>query len=204
MHTSARSICRHAPFGIAAAAALLLTVSPQPARAGINVGAGIGVAKRTADPPVNLKAGLAFQLHAELGLLPFLNLGPYFAHYQLGMSDVADATTAFNAIGLRARLILPLGDFHPYGYVGIGYTAASYSSPNAIVGGIAIPERSATGHFFETPIGVGLAYDVASPLQIFAEAAYRPAMGFGGSAFPDTAPRPTSGYTVLIGAAINL
>jgi hypothetical protein len=72
------------------------------------------------------------------------------------------------------------------------------------VGGIANPEQSATGHFYETPIGIGLAYDVLPLLQLFVEGAYRPAMGFGGSAFPDTAPRPTSGYSVLIGAAINL
>jgi hypothetical protein len=204
MGMQSRSIRRRAVFFFAAITALLLTVSPQSAEAGVNLGAGIGVAKRTADAPVNLKTGLMFQLHAELGLLPFLNVGPYYAHYQLGMSDVADASTAFNMLGLRARFILPTGDLHPYAYVGAGYAAASYSSPSVTAGAITVPEQKLTGHFFETPVGIGLAYDVLPLLQLFVEGAYRPAMGFGGDAFPDTGPRPTSGYSALIGAAINL
>jgi hypothetical protein len=204
MATHSRCNDRRVLLSVCAITALLVTMSPQTADAGLNFWAGVGVAKRTADAAANLKTGFAFQLHAELGLLPFLNVGPYYAHYQLGMSDVADASTAFNVLGLRARLIWPTGDFHPYAYVGAGYTAAAYSAPSVTANSITVPAQNLSGHFYETPIGVGLAYDVIPILQLFIEGAYRPATGFGGDAFPDSSPKPTSGYSALIGAAINL
>jgi hypothetical protein len=207
METRLRSTRRHARaslLSIAAVTALLLTVSARTADAGLNFGAGFGAAKRDGPVVANLDVGLAFHLHAEVGVLPFLNVGPYYTHYRLGISDFAFGSAAlFNTIGLRARAILPTGDVHPYAYVGAGYTAASYSWPSVTYGGLTVPERNASGHFFEIPIGIGLAYDVAPLFQVFAEAAYRPGVGFAGNAYPDDA-RPTRGYSFLVGAAINL
>jgi hypothetical protein len=189
METRLRSTRRHARaslLSIAAVTALLLTVSARTADAGLNFGAGFGAAKR--DGPV----------------VANLDVGPYYTHYRLGISDFAFGSAAlFNTIGLRARAILPTGDVHPYAYVGAGYTAASYSWPSVTYGGLTVPERNASGHFFEIPIGIGLAYDVAPLFQVFAEAAYRPGVGFAGNAYPDDA-RPTRGYSFLVGAAINL
>jgi hypothetical protein len=185
-----------------AAAAALVLLLPRGADAAINAGADIGIAKRSADDPANLKMGFAFQLHAEMGLLPFLNVGPYYTHYQLGMSSVDGASAAFNVIGLRVRAILPIpGSFKPFAYVGAGYTAVSYGMPAIGV----TPETSRSGHFLETPIGIGLAYEVIPILHLSLEGAYRPGLMFGGDAFPDgQGGRPTSGWSAMIGAAINL
>ncbi len=178
--------------------ALLALALPKRAEAMINVGAEGGLVKRTADPPGNLKLGIGYGVHGELDLIPLLKLGPYYLHYELSAADSAllgSYDAAFNVFGLRARFTLPIpGSYKPYAYAGLGYTLVNFSGGQASVG----------GHFFETPIGVGIAYEVVEIFQLSLDAALRPGFGFGGDAFATTSNGPASGWSVLLGAALNL
>jgi hypothetical protein len=170
----------------------------------INVGAEGGIVKRTADPPQNLKLGLGYGVHGELDMLPLLKLGPYYLHYELGSADkpaIGAADAAFNVLGLRARFTLPIpGSYKPYAYAGVGYTWVNYTAVNPAPG-----QDSVAGHFFETPLGVGIAYEIVEIFQLSLDAAYRPAFGFGGDAFAGGGSGgPSSGWSVLLGAALNL
>jgi opacity protein-like surface antigen len=204
MTNEARPCMMKALPGVRAASALLLGaagffVSGQ-ARALVNVGAEAGLVKRTADSPNNLKLGVGYGVHGELDLLPLIKVGPYLLHYELsGADDVVGVPDAvFTVLGLRARLMLPVpGPVKPYAYVGAGYTWVNYNYP-------VIDTRS--GRFIEIPIGVGAAYEPLPLLQISLDVAYRPAASFGGAAYesPLAISHPASGYSVLLGAAVNL
>ena len=170
------------------------------AHALVNVGAEAGLVKRTADSPNNLKLGVGYGVHAELDLIPLLKVGPYLLHYELAGADESplSADAAFTALGLRARLMLPVpGSIKPYAYIGAGYTWVNYTYP-------VIDDRP--GRFIEIPIGVGAAYEPLPLLQISLDAAYRPATSFGGTAYEPTSPitHPGTGYSVLLGVAVNL
>jgi hypothetical protein len=183
---------------------LLFTFSvfflPARADAFINAGAEGGIVKRSADSPNNLKLGLGYGLHGEIDLLPLLKLGPYYLHYELSSADrpaPGSADAVFNTLGLRARVTLPIpGSYKPYVYAGAGYTWVTYSP--------ALGDR--TGHFFETPIGAGLAYEVIEIFQLSLDVAYRPGVAFGGDAFSGLAPanQPSGGWSLMLGAALNL
>jgi opacity protein-like surface antigen len=185
-------------------AALVFVFAPSRAEAMINVGAEGGIAKRSADPPNNLKIGLAYGVHGELDMFPLLKVGPYYLHYELGSADKPDlgaADAAFNVFGLRARLTLPIpGSYKPYAFAGIGYSFVNYTLVAPPPGA----SDSVGGHFFETPLGVGIAYEVVEIFQLSLDAAYRPAFGFGGDAYAGGGGGPSSGWSVMLGAALNL
>ncbi len=177
---------------------LAIIAVPRRADAFINVGGEVGLVTRTADSPNNLKWGIGYGLHGEFDLIPLLKLGPYYLHYELSAADrpasgAADAV--FNTLGLRARLMLPIPTYKPYAFIGVGYSWANYTQ--------ALGDR--VGHFLETPIGVGIAYEVVEIFQLSLDVAYRPGVAFGGDAF-DTyrITQPTSGWSILLGAAIDL
>jgi hypothetical protein len=179
--------------------ALAVLAIPKRAHALINAGAEAGVIKRSADSPNNLKLGLGYGVHGELDLIPLLKLGPYYLHYELASADTGQpgaSDAVFNTLGLRARFMLPIpGSYKPYAYVGAGYTWAAYSPLSG----------DKDGHFFETPIGVGVAYEVVEIFQLSVDAAYRPGTGFGGTAFDaGNITHPTSGWSIMLGAALNL
>jgi opacity protein-like surface antigen len=183
------------------AAALLFAASvfatARTSSAFVNAGAEAGIVKRSAASPNNLKLGVGYGVHADLDLLPLISVGPYYLHYELSSADrpapgAADA--AFNVLGLRGRLTLPIpGSWKPYGLIGIGYTWANYSP--------AIGDRA--GHFFEIPVGAGLAYEVIEIFQLSLDVAYRPGVSFGGQAY-ETIDKPASGWSVMLGAMIDL
>jgi len=94
--------------------------------------------KRTADDPNNLKWGLGWGAHAELAMLPLLKLGPYYLHYELPGADLSSSTTedaAFNVLGLRARILLPIpgSNIRPYGFVGLGSEDANGDAGVSVV-----------------------------------------------------------------------
>jgi opacity protein-like surface antigen len=183
--------------------ALLALALPKRAEAMINVGAEGGLVKRTADPPGNLKLGIGYGVHGELDLIPLLKLGPYYLHYELSAADssvLGSANAAFNVFGLRARFTLPIpGSYKPYAYAGLGYTLVNFSFTGPLAA-----QPSVGGHFFETPLGVGIAYEVIEIFQLSLDAALRPGFGFGGDAFGTSSNGPASGWSVLLGAALNL
>lgn len=198
--------------GLVGAAALLY---PQTASA-LNGGVEYGVVKRNADDPHNFKLGTGWGAHLELSLLPILNVGPYYLHYELAPSGRGASAThdgAFDALGLRARFFIPLPDsnWRPYAYAGIGYTAVRYPSfelpfdvnnPAMRTGGF----EARRGYFFETPVGLGVAYEVIRILHLSADFAMRPGFGFGGAAYDDVSAysEPKWGYSILLGAAVDL
>ena len=170
----------------------------RPSYALLEVGAEGGLIKRTADTPNNLDVGVGYGVHGEFNLVPLVKFGPYYLHYELSQADdaprAADAT--FNTLGLRGRLTLPVpGSVAPYAFVGAGYTWARYAEPTG----------DAKGHFFEIPVGAGVAWRVAEILSLSLEGAYRPGVGFGGGAFDTLGlSHPTSGWSLLLGASFEL
>jgi opacity protein-like surface antigen len=200
--------------GAALGAAALL--APSRASAALNAGVEYGMVKRSADDPYNFKLGTGWGAHLEASLLPMLNLGPYYLHYELGNPNDATSLshdTRFDVVGLRARFMLPVpgSDWKPYAYAGIGYTWVSYGSlqvpfdvtnPAARSGGF----EARSGHFLETPVGVGIAYELAKIIHLSADFALRPGMSFGGAAYDDDPGygQPKFGWSLMAGAALNL
>jgi opacity protein-like surface antigen len=196
---------RKAIVGSCIVVALAFLLAPKRANAMINFGAEGGIVKRSADSPNNLKVGLGYGAHGEIDLFPLLKLGPYYLHYELGSADkpaIGAADAAFNVLGLRARLTLPIpGSIKPYAFAGAGYTWVNYT----LVAPAAGQADSFGGHFFETPLGVGIAYEVVEIFQLSLDAAYRPGFGFGGDAYAGSSSgTPSSGWSILLGAALNL
>ncbi|HKQ68377.1 MAG TPA: outer membrane beta-barrel protein, partial [Polyangiaceae bacterium] len=145
---------------------LLGLSSARPAHALLTVGPEVGIVKRSADAPANLKLGVAYGARAEVSLLPLINFGPYYLHYQLGVDAPSGADAVFNVVGLRARLTLPVpGTIKPYAFAGAGYTWVNYTAGGAGDQG---------GRFLEIPIGVGVAYQVLEIFQFSLDGALRP------------------------------
>lgn len=191
-------------------------LAPSSASAALNGGVEYGLVKRNADAPRDFKLGTGWGAHLEATLIPMINLGPYYLHYELASSERSTSLThdsAFDTLGLRARFMLPLPQSHwkPYAYAGFGYTWLRYptvplafevSQPAMRVGGY----ESREGHFFEVPVGIGVAYELARILHLSGDFAVRPGMGFGGTAY-DRSPRysePKWGYSLMLGVALDL
>ena len=129
-------------------------------------------------------------------MIPIVDIGPYYAHFSLSAADEPNplaGDAVFNVLGLRARATIPIpGNVKPYAFVGLGYTWDDYTNDLGL-------DRS--GHFWEIPLGAGVAYEALEILRFSAEFALRPGMGFGGSAYDD-APmiqEPTSGWSLALG-----
>lgn len=182
----------------------------------LNAGVEYGIVKRNADDPYNFKLGTGFGAHLELALLPILNVGPYYLHYELAHPQRSNSLahdSTFDTLGLRARFMLPLPSsrWQPYAYAGFGYTWLRYPSfpiafevnnPAMRTGGF----ESRQGRFYEVPVGVGAAYEVAKIFHLSADFAVRPGMGFGGEAYEKSPhySEPKWGYSLMLGAALNL
>lgn len=200
-----------------AAAAFAALAMPRAASATVlNGGVEAGLVKRYADAPSQLKLGTGWGAHAELHLLPTLGFGPYYQHYELAFGENTTTNTKdsiFDVLGARARFVLPLpgSSWRPYAYVGIGYTWVTnpatplpfdMTNPAAKSGGFATND----GHFWETPIGVGVAYEVLKLVHLSLDVAWRPGMSFGGSAYEGVPPlsQPRGGWSAMLGAALDL
>jgi hypothetical protein len=195
---SRRAKALHAVAALSVAALVLLA----PRRAFAVVGAGVegGLIKRSASEPGNLKLGFAWGVHAELSLIPLISLGPYYLHYSLNAADEPNplaGDAVFNVFGLRARLTLPIpGSTKPYAFAGIGYAWDNYTNDLGL-------DRS--GHFFETPLGLGVAYEALEIFRFSLDFALRPAFGFGGGVYDDApvVQKPTGGWSLLLGFGLN-
>lgn len=185
-----RSIVTFLPF-VALAAVCCFGASTAHASF-IDAGIEAGVQGRTlAD--TTYKPGFAWQLHAELALLPpILMFGPY-ATFNTGTPDIKTTggstpdTIRFTAIGARAKLKIPIpGDFKPYGVAGIGWVHGDF--PDQTLNVCLDPQvpascsvqkvPSATANFVEFVLGAGLLWEVASPFALTAEFDWRPTTGY--------------------------
>jgi opacity protein-like surface antigen len=196
---SRRARAFHGAAALCFAAIVLLA----PRRACALVGAGVegGLIKRSASEPGNLKLGFAWGAHADVSLIPLLAIGPYYMHYSLTGADKPNllaGDAVFNVLGLRARLTLPIpGSTKPYAFVGLGYTWDNYTNDF---------ELDRSGHFFETPLGVGIAHEALEIIRFSLDFALRPGFGFGGSVYDDepTVQKPTGGWSLMLGFGLNL
>ena len=213
------------------AAAFVATIDESAARASfIDAGIEAGVQKRTLSD-TSYKPGFAWQLHAELALLPpILMFGPY-ATFQTAVPDTSHTTSDFSsirftAIGARAKLKIPIpGDFKPYGVAGIGWVHGDF--PDQHVTYCADPSQpgscitsqlpSASANFVEFILGAGLLYEIASPFAITAEFDWRPTTGYKNDVYqnqinnanngtastnPPDPSRNGSSWTAMLGIAL--
>ena len=196
----------------------------------IDAGIEAGIAKRSL-AGTDYKTSFAWQLHAELALIPpILMLGP-FVTFTNAKPDVNDTESiAFRTIGLRAKLKIPIpGGFKPYGVAGVGWTHGDFADfkicGNVNVGGTTAAGcrtlPNADANFVEFILGAGFMIDIAGPLALTAEFNWRPSTGYkndeyqktleaaqaNNGAAPSSQPDPSRNgvtYTVMGGLALSL
>jgi hypothetical protein len=150
-----------------------------------------GVIRRvlTSRPAGDAGAGFDFEAHAHIALFPMVRAGLYFE------TDVSPFTGSpsrhFYAGGLRAKITPPwirTDSIATYAFTGLGFVTAygpSYPIHVTTPSGTASDGfvDGASGHFLEIPLGVGAAWTVRKPLQLFAELGMRLGLGHGGDLY---------------------
>lgn len=140
--------------------------------------------------------GPAFQIAAHLALLPLVHAGVYVGH---DVSPLPDPAAARNItfMGARGKVALPMGgDLRAYGFAGFGFalvTQQSFSFPGfpyVSAGGGTVNRKdaqveSAGGHFFEVPLGLGVAYKLRKPWELVAELGFRVGFAHSGSVYDE-------------------
>ncbi|GAC1370544.1 MAG: hypothetical protein NVSMB47_19740 [Polyangiales bacterium] len=182
-------------LGVALASAVIVPLAERPARASVvDVGIEAGAQKRELSG-TSYKTSFAWQLHAELALIPpILMIGPYatFAHATPDVpTKESPSNVAFRTFGLRAKLKLPIpGDFKPYGVAGLGWVHGEFPDQTLTICDPQQPTLcasrqfpNATANFVEFVLGGGLLWEIASPLAITAEFNWRPTTGYKNDAY---------------------
>jgi hypothetical protein len=194
-----RTVCRRPLVRISVLASLVVGVvqlSPRPAHASANVGIEAGIVERNASASPNLTPSFGLGSHIEVGPVDFITFGPYYLQSINNFRDDSSKDVLFNTLGLRTRLVLPLGDFKPYAWAGGGLTWSKYRFPNG---------SKISGRFWELPVGIGIGYRVLELFQIAAEGAYRPGTSFTGTAY-DAAhfSIPSTGWSALLALSLDI
>lgn len=196
---------------VAGALGAALALGAGTGQAQVNAGAELGLAYRASTP--KLSPGFAAGAHLEVKLVPMVSLGGYFLWYGL-QSDLpgVNSSAAFTSVGGRVRFHLPLPDsnFRPYAFVGLGRVAVSYPGEFSLAPDMYAAQTTANvqkrdGWFLEVPIGLGVAYKIASIAQVFVDFAFRPGFNFKGDAHagPYAIDEPKTGLSVLAGGALD-
>lgn len=181
-------------LGLAAAAACALTLDARDADAAfLEAGLQAGVAGRSL-AGTDYKTGFNFQMHADLAMLPpILMVGAYVNGWPVGgdltpkaEGDVKPIT--FRAYGVRAKLRIPIpGPVTPYGLAGIGLVTASFPEttlsvckdvPGAGPQCVSQKVTDARANFVEFVVGAGMLIQLAGPLHLTIEGAWRPTTGY--------------------------
>ncbi len=177
-------------FAAAGACAALVSLSP-PARGQVNgdVGLSAGAMKRftTGSEASDPGFGPLIQLQGHLAVLPMLRVGAYAS------ADVSPMPSyggrQFYEGGLHLKLTPPIFSAPWKGYLFAGFGVAyahqdGYLAPGAqLPGGTSTPNvqyGSTDGALFEIPVGVGVAYRLRAPWEVFAELGGRFGVGFVG------------------------
>jgi hypothetical protein len=180
-------------FGLAASATLFATRDASASF--IDVGVQGGVVGRT-PANVSYKPAFSFQAHADLALIPpILMVGAYVHGFPFGgtmypktdegvITEGGDSIT-FRGAGLRAKLKIPIpGAFKPYALAGVGLTNANfpdYTVRKCAPGTTICAEQrvtNANNWFAEFVLGGGFMIDIAGPLALTFEGAWRPSTGY--------------------------
>jgi hypothetical protein len=212
---------------LAITAAAVFTASERDAKASfIDVGAQAGVMGRSL-AGTSYKPSFNFQLHADLALIPpILMLGAYANGIPFGGkmkpdSPIATESINFQGGGLRAKLKIPIpGSFTPYALAGVGYVHANFPDQTLQVcapGTTTCASRtvpSATANFVEFVLGAGFMIELAGPLALTVEGAWRPTTGYKNDTYEQqiqqqstSAPSPSrngSAWSIHGGLAISL
>ncbi len=196
----------------------------------IDIGVQAGVMGRKLSD-TTYKPGFNFQLHADLALIPpILMLGVYAngipAGGKLTPEPKAGGTAqsvSFRTIGLRAKIKIPIpGAFTPYFIAGAGAVNGDFPDQDlevcTTVAGVAGCTKRTVPHankwFAEFVLGGGLMIEIAGPLVLTLEGAYRPTTGYSNDDYEkalqnqqQTAPPPSRngfGWSAHGGLAISL
>jgi hypothetical protein len=189
---------RHCVALLAFAFALLV---PRLASAQVHwdASAQVGGMKRflAARPPSTDDAGFGpvLQLAAHLALLPLVHAGVYVGH---DISPLPDPAAARNItfMGARGKVQLPMsGNLRGYGFAGFGlalvtqqsftFTGFPFVSAGGTVNRKDAEVESAGGHFFEVPLGLGVAYKLRKPWELIAELGFRVGFAHSGSVYDE-------------------
>jgi opacity protein-like surface antigen len=219
---SATKVVRSLATGVVVSAFALLV--PTRARASMaDLGIEGGIVKRSLSD-TSYKTGFTWQLNAELGLLPFLMVGPYvnFAKLTPEVAGGDVSSISFRTIGLRAKLKIPVpGPFTPYGVAGLGWAHADFPDQTLTVcdpqTGLVCASKivpSATANFAEFMLGGGAMLQLAGPLAVTAEFTWRPSTGYKNDTYEQqiqsqqtSAPDPSrngAAWVGLLGLALAL
>lgn len=222
-----RSFLRRTALGIATGAACWLVSSASTAQVNGDVGLSAGVMKRFttgADQGVSDPGfGPAVQVQGHLAALPMLRVGLYLGWDLSPMPHVG--TRNFVGGGLHAKFTPPVlpSPWKTYLYAGFGgdYAVASgYTGALGPNNGAMLPAStpvhwgSLDGGLFEVPLGLGLAYKVSGPWELFAELGGRFGFGFLGNLYssdntatatiPNEPVTPAANFTGVDSFALNL
>ena len=212
-------------FPLAGAAALLLGSGAAHAQVNGDVGLSAGAMKRFttgADPGVSDPGfGPVFQLQGHLALFPMLRVGLYVSQDVSPMPSYGGRQ--FYEGGLHLKLTPPIlpTPWKGYAFAGFGGGYAhqdSYAAPGAPPGGSAtrptVSFSSIDGALFEIPVGIGVAYRLRAPFEVFVELAGRFGVGFVGRMYdpnntatgnePQVSPAPSGPYTGQDSFALTL
>lgn len=215
-------------FGLAAVCFGTFGAPREAHAAFLEAGVQAGVAGRSL-AGTDYKPGFNTQIHADFALLPpILMMGAYVNGFPIGgdltpkdaKGDVKAIT--FRSYGLRGKLRIPIpGPFTPYGIAGIGLVTANFPETTLTVcdpyTGQACASRKmadARSTFVEFVLGAGLMIQLAGPLNLSLEGAWRPTTGYSNDDYQkalaaqnQSAPQPArTGYawTALAGLALSL
>jgi len=152
-----------------------------------DVGAGAGVAGRFVSlrPPGEGEpsAGPSFEAVGHVVIFPLVRVGAY-VHVDESPLATTDANVTRDVVagGLDLRLVSPWPQGKTRVYLRAGIGEADVVAPSHLtLDRVSIP--SASGHFTEVPLALGIAYRPHPPFWLTAEAGARVGFAFGGGSY---------------------
>ena len=180
----------------AAIAAIVWSSAASAESGGVHSDLGLegGVMRRvlTSHPAGDAGFGPVVELHGHVAVLPMLRAGVYFSTDLSPQSGTPSYPTRhMYSGGLRAKITPPLlrtDTITTWIFTGLGYTYAygpSFPLDLTVLNGGTVHGffDGASGHFFEIPLGVGAAWTVRKPWQLFSELGLRYGFGHGGDLY---------------------
>jgi hypothetical protein len=182
---------------LAVVVACILHTSPVQAQLHWDVAGEVGVEKRflRARPPEGADAGFGplARITGHVALLPLIRVGAYGA---FSYSPVrTNGGRSFFGGGFEARLVPPLRlpDWHPYLFVGFGYTAVRVSAFDSALGKL----PAAGGGCIDIPLGIGVTHRLRKPIEIGGVLGTRFSAACSGSAYSGDGRVTDSGNRIL-------
>jgi hypothetical protein len=126
----------------------------------------------------------------DIAIVPLLRLGAYLGYEYADTGE--QSSPSIVSFGTRVKLMIPgyRRNIHWWLFTGFGAAvleAPGYTEPFTLPGTSAntLDVPTASGYFFEIPVGIGMGWRVRKPWEIVAELQGRVGFGQGGSYFTD-------------------